>query len=78
MYKERPSDINKSIKDGNIEHLRAAGRKGAEVANKNREREKTIAEISAELDEEDRLQKRKQMFYGAEEARLQRGGDPED
>jgi hypothetical protein len=78
MYKERPSDILKSIKNGNTEHLRAAGRKGAEVANKNREREKTIAEISAELAEEEKLLRAKQMLDGAEEARLQRGGDPED
>lgn len=71
MSNERPPEINKSIKTGNTEHLRAAGRKGAEVANKNREREKTITEISAELREEE-------MLLGAEEARLQRGGDPED
>lgn len=78
MFNERPPEINKSIKTGNTEHLRAAGRKGAQVANENREREKTIAEISAELAEEERLFRAKQMFDGAEEARRQRGGDPED
>jgi hypothetical protein len=44
---EKPPDIKKSITAGNTEHLRAAGRKGAEVTNRNKDLLKTLAEIEA-------------------------------
>lgn len=42
---EKPPEIKKSIESGNKKHLSAAGRKGAEVANRNRDIHKTLAEI---------------------------------
>ena len=43
--REKPPAIKQSIKAGNTEHLRAAGRKGAEATNRKRDLEATVAEI---------------------------------
>lgn len=53
MYNERPPEIIKSIKTGNTEHLRAAGRKGALAMHEKREQKKTVEEIALELREEE-------------------------
>ena len=43
-----PEDIKKSIAAGNTEHLRNAGRRGAEVANRNRDIKNTLNDIAEE------------------------------
>ncbi len=49
MKERPPKDIEESIKTGNLEHLRAAGRKGAMKTNELKAIQRTIAEIEAEL-----------------------------
>lgn len=53
MNNERPPDIDASVKAGNTAHLSNAGRKGALAMHEKRGREKSIAEIEAELKEEE-------------------------
>jgi len=59
MKERPPQDIEKSIKERNLEHLRTAGRKGAEVTNLKKDIKQTLAEIEAERRSfEDELQRR--------------------
>lgn len=44
-WKKKPTDVREAALDGNKEALAAMGRKGAETANKNRERKIDIDEI---------------------------------
>ena len=59
MKERPPQDIEKSIKERNLEHLQAAGRKGAKVTNLKKDIVRTLTEIEAERRSfEDELQRR--------------------
>jgi len=59
MKERPPQDIEKSIKERNLEHLRAAGRKGAKVTNLKKDIVRTLTEIEVERRSfEDELQRR--------------------
>lgn len=59
MKEGPPKDIEKSIKERNIEHLRAAGRKGAKKTNEIKDIKKSMAELEIyEKLAEDEVQRR--------------------
>lgn len=47
-FKSKPASIESAVKAGDTEYLKAAGRKGAEVANRNRDLTAAVAAAEAE------------------------------